>query len=453
MPGTVCRTRVEQVKHCMSNDPKEFQRTADFTEVCRLITEGETFFVTGRAGSGKSTMVVELAEEFRHHPMVVLAPTGRAALNVGGSTIHRFFQFSPNITPTKAANKKLYSDYQHELFKHLRTIIIDEASMLRADLLDCIASFLRRHGPSRNERFGGMQLVFVGDLYQLPPVVTNDESEMFTEHYTTPYFFSAHALTGHTLPIVELESNYRQADPAFTELLDRVRLGHVSGDVLDEINQQVDPDRDRTGDDVDIVLATTNRKVQSINTSKLQELAGPELLTTATVKGNFPEKLHPTLATLRFKVGARVMMLNNHGGIWVNGSMGTIASADCSSKKNPDVEVQLGDSQPLEKVPWHSWEMIQYTVDDGEIATEVVGKFTQLPFCLAWAVTIHKGQGATYDSVLIDLGWGTFANGQAYVALSRCRSLQGITLTAPIKQEWIQVDSKISRFLESGLCQ
>ena len=420
-----------------------------FRRALRLMEETDTnLFITGKAGTGKSTLL----DYFRSHAEkkpVVLAPTGVAALNVMGQTIHRFFNFYIDVTPEKI-RKKDVRPKNPKLYKKLATIIIDEVSMLRADLLDCIDAFLRTYGPKRSKPFGGVQMVFVGDLYQLPPVVMSKERDIFRKHYATPYFFSAKAMEDFPLEIVELETVYRQKDKSFVDLLNKIRNNSVEDSDVEELNQRYAPNTEPQDDDFTVSLTTTNKKADEINKNHLNALEGEMYACEARVDGDFGMEYFPTETELRFKVGSQIMLLNNdQKNRWVNGSIGIIEAVEEEEKGGTYLLVRLRDNDRLVSVAPFTWEVYRFSVLKGEIVSEPVGSFTQYPFRLAWALTIHKSQGKTFDRVVIDIGRGTFASGQIYVALSRCTSFEGVQLKTPIKKNHIRTDYRIYKFLVS----
>ena len=420
----------------------------EFARALALMEAGErNLFITGKAGTGKSTLLDHFRTHTRRGP-VVLAPTGVAALNVRGQTVHRFFGLGIDATPEKVRQSRRRPRYP-ELYARLATIVIDEASMLRADLLDCVDMFLRKHGPRRGALFGGVQMVFVGDLYQLPPVVTADEREIFRTLYETPYFFSARALAGVDLEIVELEKVYRQKDGAFVDLLNRIRNDSVDDEDVARLNGRVHPGFEPANDAFYVHLTATNRNADRINDRKLDSLPGRAMVSHAEISGDFGREYYPTATGLAFKKGAQIMLLNNDAeGRWVNGSVGAIESIEGQQDHGePCLSVRLRDGGERVEVSPHTWELIRFSLDEGAIVTEPVGRFTQLPFRLAWAVTIHKSQGKTFDRIVVDLERGAFAAGQTYVALSRCTSFAGIVLERPIARTSIRADWRIRRFL------
>lgn len=421
---------------------EQFQRALDLIEHSR-----EHLFITGKAGTGKSTLL-DYCYGHCEKNIVLLAPTGVAALNVKGQTIHRFFGFPVNISVGQ-----IYSgDFKPRavrIFRRLETLVIDEASMLRADLLDCIDVFLRKYGPVKDKPFGGVQMVFVGDLYQLPPVVSNRELDFFHRNYATPYFFSAAVFREIPLKVIELKKIYRQKDQDFIELLNHIRNNQVTPDDLQKLNSRVGAKIEVQGaEEFKINLTTTNRTADDLNSSCLESLGGSLYTSTAEVDGSFSPESFPAPEELKFKIGSQIMFLNNDAkNRWVNGSVGTIENIKFREDKIRLVEVRLQADQRLVAVFPYTWEIFKYKLEGSEIISEVAGSFTQYPFRLAWAVTIHKSQGKTFDNVDIDLGSGTFAAGQLYVALSRCTSFEGISLKVPVNLRHIQVDERINEFM------
>jgi len=402
-------------------------------------------FVTGRAGTGKSTLL----EYFRNTTkknIVVLAPTGVAALNVKGQTIHSFFRFKPGITPDRV--KRLRSSKDSESIYHkLDIIVIDEISMVRADLLDCVDRFLRLNGPEADKPFGGVQMAFIGDLYQLPPVVTSSEKEVFQSLYETPYFYGARVFESLEMEFVELEKIYRQSDEEFISLLNAIRNNSITAEGLELLNQRYQPEFEPSADDFYVYLTTTNRLAEEINSRRLAALQGKLYTFTGSIEGDFGREYLPTNTELQVKVGAQVMMLNNDtGGRWVNGSIGKLTGITQNRKGDDIIIAELADGDEVEITPF-TWEIYRFFVDGGQLQSETVGRFTQYPLMLAWAVTIHKGQGKTFDRVIIDIGSGTFAHGQMYVALSRCTTLEGIVLKKPAFKKHIWTNYQVMDFL------
>ena len=405
----------------------------------------KNIFITGKAGTGKSTLLSYFCAMTDKKP-VVLAPTGVAALNVKGQTIHSFFNFYVDVTPQSIrAGKKKPRD--PKLYKKLKTIIIDEVSMLRADMLDCIDEFLRLYGPDEDLPFGGVQMIFIGDLYQLPPVVSRDEQPIFEGHYETPYFFSSHALREEPPEIIELDKVYRQKEQVFVDLLNNIRNNSLREPDLRKLNSRhgIKEADEKTGRF--ITLTATNAKADEINTAHLIALKGRIHTNKAVTEGTFTKEYFPTAPELTYKIGAQVMMLNNDADRrWVNGSIGCIEAVEHDAEGDEYLIIRLADSKKRVDVRPHSWEVYKTGLEQGALVTMPVGTFTQYPFRLAWAITIHKSQGKTFDHVVIDIGHGTFAAGQMYVALSRCTTFDGIILKSPIRAHHIRTDERISSF-------
>lgn len=427
----------------------EFRQAIDLLE-----NSGKNLFITGKAGTGKSTLLDYFCKNTDKNP-VVLAPTGVAALNVKGQTIHRFFNFYIDVTPEKILSKEI-TPRNKKIYKKISMIIIDEVSMLRADLLDCIDVFLRMYGRDQAKPFGGVQMVFVGDLYQLPPVVGRNEREIFENHYNSPYFFSSQVMIEADFELIELETVYRQKDEEFVHLLNKIRNNTVEDSDIEELNKRYITNDNDTQDDSQkdeefkINLTTTNQKADEINEEHLNSLSGRCYKNKANISGDFGKEYYPTLSELRYKIGSQIMLLNNDSKQrWVNGTMAIIEDRGTDSDGEQYLKVRLSDNNRVVSVYPHVWEVYKFKLEDDLIISHPAGSFTQYPFRLAWAVTIHKSQGKTFDNVAIDIGKGTFAGGQVYVALSRCTSFQGITLTVPIKKHHIRTDYRISRFLTS----
>ncbi len=406
----------------------------------------QNMFITGRAGTGKSTLLSYFREHTRKN-VVVLAPTGVAALNIHGQTIHSFFKFKPGITVhgVKSIYKK---DDKDTIYKKLDMIIIDEISMVRSDLLDCVDKSLQlnrgNHAP-----FGGVQMVFIGDLYQLPPVVTGQEKEIFKTYYTSQYFFDAQVMKDFQFEFIELEKVYRQKDDTFITLLNAVRNNSAKAEHLDAINQRYAPEFVPDPKNFFLHLTTTNALADTINDRQLAKLRGKAYIYESNVSGSFEERVMPTDSILSVKVGAQVMMLTNESaGRWVNGSIGKIIAIEQDEDEEDSLIVELSGGEVVE-VNRFTWELFEFTYNSRHkrLESNTIGTFTQYPLRLAWAVTIHKSQGKTFDEVIIDLGKGTFTHGQLYVALSRCTSLSGIILKQRISKKHIFMDWRVVRFV------
>lgn len=403
-------------------------------------------FITGKAGTGKSTLLGYFREHTRKK-VVVLAPTGVAALNVRGETIHSFFRFKPDITLEKVRE---YRGKRKKIYQAVEMIIIDEVSMVRADLLDCIDAFLRLNGRCKQEPFGGAQMVFIGDLYQLPPVVNSQEKEFFSVHYKSPYFFSARAFAGLAMEFIELEKVYRQKDQRFIALLNAIRNNSITEEHLEELNTRVGaelPEERSAG--FTVHLTTTNKAAESINQEHLAALKTPLYTYASEIDGDFDERSYPALSAFQVGVGAQVMGLNNDAqGRWVNGSIGKVTDIRKTHKGKDLIIVEFSGGRAEEVSPY-SWELFHFTFNEEtqSIETDIVGTFTQYPLKLAWAVTIHKSQGKTFERTIIDVGPTSFAGGQTYVALSRCTSFEGISLKRPVKKHHVFTDRRVVEFL------
>ncbi len=428
--------------------PLQVEINSEFEQALHLLEHSsEHLFITGKAGTGKSTLL-NYAYEHTNKKVVLLAPTGVAALNIKGQTIHRFFGFPINITPSKIENLD-FKPRTTRIFKHIDTIIIDEVSMLRADILDCIDTFLRMYGNHKNQAFGGIQLIFVGDLYQLPPVISNQEKELFLEQYQTPYFFGANVFKQIPLKVIELKKIYRQKDNDFIHLLNNIRNNMATADDIKKLNERVGADINISGaEHFKITLTTTNRSADDVNQQMLDALDTTSYISEAEIDGDFSKEYYPAAEHLEFKIGSQIMFLNNDSkNRWVNGSVGHITGIKLREGRLSRIDVRLQAGQRLVAVFPYEWEVCKYKLEGKEIISEVVGTFIQYPFRLAWAVTIHKSQGKTFDNVEIDIGQGTFAAGQLYVALSRCTSFEGISLKKAISQRNVMVDEQINTFL------
>jgi ATP-dependent exoDNAse (exonuclease V) alpha subunit len=422
---------------------EQFRHTLDIME-----HTDKNIFITGRAGTGKSTLLNYFRNTTKKR-VVVLAPTGVAAINVKGQTIHSFFKFKPHVTLQKI-NPIPRERNTTTVYQELDVIVIDEISMVRADLLDCVDKFLRLNGPNRNNTFGGIQMIFVGDLYQLPPVVTKDEKEILSSMYETPYFFSAHVFNHLEMEFIELQKIYRQHDEHFISLLNAIRNKSITNEGLELLNQRYIPDYEPALDDFYVHLTPTNELAERINCKQLDKLANAKYTFTGTIDGKFGKEYLPTAVNLEIKTGAQIMMLNNDAsGRWVNGTIGKIADIEAMEKEGiieTVIIAELANGKMVEVSPY-IWEIFRFFIKDGQLQSEVVGTFTQYPLMLAWALTIHKSQGKTFEKVIIDIGKGTFAHGQMYVALSRCTKLDGIILKKIIHKNHIWMDYKVMSFL------
>jgi len=433
--------------------PKKIEINEKFQTALDLMEKsGRNVFITGRAGTGKSTLLDIFRKQTKKR-VVVLAPTGVAALNVGGQTIHSFFHFKPNVTLNKIrAYKK--DDPKRELFQKIKVMVIDEISMVRADLIDCVDKFMRLNGPSADLPFGGVQVIFIGDLYQLPPVVTSEDKLTLQMHYETPYFFSAKCLNDESgamfdMAYIELDKIYRQEDEHFINVLNAVRNNSAGEKEMAILNARLYENFLPAPEDFYIYLTTTNDRASEINLEYLDRLPDESTISTADVFGDFERKSFPTDIELEFKVGAQIMMLNNDlSRRWVNGTIGHIISIEQHELIGTVVIVEFLNGR-VEEIHRHKWDLYSYYLNkkSGAIESKSTGSFTQFPFRLAWAITIHKSQGKTFEKVILDIGRGTFAHGQMYVALSRCTTLEGLVLKRRLSRYNILMDMAVVKYM------
>lgn len=427
--------------------PHKVELNPEFKRALELLERTDHHvLVTGRAGTGKSTLLQYFVAHTSKN-VAVLAPTGVAAVNVGGQTIHSFFGFKPNVTPEEVGELAAAAGSKR-VYRQLEMLVIDEVSMVRADLLDCVDRFLRIARRAPNRPFGGVRMAFFGDLYQLPPVVTRREKAAIDALYETPYFYSSLAFQQVDVKLVELEKVYRQTDDRFLDLLGAIRSGRVTEAELALLNSRCLPDFEPGPADLYVQLTATNALADETNQRQLARLRGRLYTFIGELYGDFGEDHAPAPIRLDLKVGAQVMLVSNDSrGRWVNGTLGRVVRVVAGRGDEPPVVlVELQDGDLVEVGP-HTWELYEYYVEDGQLRSRVVGRYVQLPLTLAWAVTIHKSQGKTFDRVIIDIGRGAFAPGQVYVALSRCRTLEGIVLRRPIQKKHIWVDYRIADFL------
>jgi hypothetical protein len=446
--------------------PTNFELTDEFREAFDLIESTEnSVFVTGRAGTGKSTFL-EYFRENTKKTAVFLAPTGVAALNIKGKTIHSLFRFPHTVITGDAIKNNKYAGVTRQILKSVKVIVIDEISMVRADLLEGMDYILKKIRENTLP-FGGAQMVFVGDMYQLPPVVSNNDKvsisyngeiifegsihHYFERKYRGYYFFNSDVFKKSVFKYYVLETVFRQrSDFKFLEILNAIREGKITDELLSKLNERHFPIIEETVER-EIVLGATNSIVEELNKRKMDELPTEEFVYCAELSGVFEflvsEKDYPVEKNLILKEGAQVMMVKNDKiGRWVNGTIGVVKSlADNSIVVDIDgTDFDVGKE---------SWEAIDYEYDpvNDKLDTKPIGEYRQYPIKLAWAITIHKSQGKTFEKIIIDLGGGAFAHGQTYVALSRCKTLNGIRLKQPIKRKDLILDDRVVRFM-AGIC-
>jgi ATP-dependent exoDNAse (exonuclease V) alpha subunit len=422
-----------------------FEITDEFDAAIGHIEAGQQILlITGQAGTGKSVFIQYLRSEIKKN-CVVVAPTGVAALNVGGQTIHSFFHFPPKPIDLDSIQQVK----NRTLYQKMDVLIIDEISMVRADMLDAIEMFLRKNAHDEKLPFGGVQVVLIGDLFQLPPVVARqEEAILFGGVYDSEFFFSAHCLKNCSLTFIEFTKVFRQSEVKFLSLLSNVREGNELPRTIDEINDRCYTDLPPRSDNFPIILTYTNLSANRTNDFMLSKIKEKEQVFEGKLVGRFTiekEKL-PAPYFLKLKPGAQVMFTKNDSGRrWVNGTIGTVEKI---SDDSIVVNIPNHEDYFTHTVQKETWECMKfmYDYDENKIKTEAIGAYTQFPLTLAWAVTIHKSQGLTLDNVIVDLGSGAFASGQVYVALSRCRSIDNIRLKRPLLEKDILINPIISRF-------
>lgn len=424
---------------------KSIEITDEFKEALELIDKGQSFFLTGKAGTGKSTLLRHFKNK-TSKKVVYLAPTGLAAVNIGGQTIHSFFKFPPRLFD----RHEIKARRNRKLYQKLEIIVIDEISMVRADLLDNIDYFLRQNGPDEGSAYGGIQMIFIGDLFQLPPVVRDSDRQILSMWgYQHPFFFDAEAWHEDPLKSIQLTEIFRQKDDRFLDLLNKVRNATIEQEDFDALNERYNKPLSEFEGKPFITLSTTNAIANRINKQKLSEIWEPEFIFKAETDGSFTESFFPCEKELHLKVGSQVMFCRNdhEEGRWVNGTIGKVIKLSASGLVEVQVTNQEGEKDTYTVKPF-KWELNKYNYNqtNNKIDTEVVGTFTQFPLRLAWAITIHKSQGMTFERMVIDLGNGAFAPGQAYVALSRCTSLEGIILKRKLRPRDIIIDPNVIEF-------
>ena len=426
----------------------------EFQDALQLITHTrQSVFLTGKAGTGKSTFLKYICNHTKKK-YVVLAPTGIAAINAGGVTLHSFFKLPfrpmlPDDPDLSLSHGRIFEFFKYpkekrKIIAEVDLIIIDEISMVRADIIDCVDRILRVYSGNMRLPFGGKQLLFVGDVFQLEPVVPSDQKEILSLFYASPFFFSARVFKDINLVPIELQKVYRQTDPVFINVLDRIRNNAARKQELDTLNGRYFPSFEPQNEDMYITLATRRDQVDFINEKKLAELPGEEYVSVGKIEGDFPESSLPTQLNLSIKEQAQVIFIDNdYERRWVNGTIGMVSGID--ENGNVYVLLESGVGHLVEPTSWRNYKY-KYNEKERRIEEEIVGTFEQLPIRLAWAITVHKSQGLTFSRVVVDLTGGVFAGGQTYVALSRCTSLEGLVLKSKISSRDIFIRKEIVEF-------
>jgi ATP-dependent exoDNAse (exonuclease V) alpha subunit len=427
---------------------KKLETNKQFKIAVDLVNQNKSFFLTGKAGTGKSTFLKLLVKATKKK-VVVLAPTGLSAINVEGETIHSFFRFPLEPLIDKQNQIKIFdtNSTNRKIISELEILVIDEVSMVRADVMDAIDYSLRKNGGNPNQAFGGKQIILVGDCFQLEPIIKSSTGEeiLFNNFYLGKYFFNANIFSEIKLPLVKLETVFRQQEESFISLLDRIRIDKVSEDDIDKINTRV-ISADFTSENFIITLTVKNNLAEEVNQFELTKLKSKLFLFKAEFSGDFDKNKYPADLNLTLKEGAKVIFVkNDSNGRWVNG---TIARVISLSNDLIRIELEDGNIHDVEEVTWENY---KYSFDREEkiIKKEYLGYFKQYPLKLAWAISIHKSQGLSFNKIIVDFGNGTFASGQAYVALSRVTDFKGLFLKRPISRADIYVDQKVIDFYKN----
>jgi ATP-dependent exoDNAse (exonuclease V) alpha subunit len=438
------------------------EENAEFNHAVKLVLQtNDLIYLTGKAGSGKTTFL-KYIKKITSKKTIVLAPTGVAALNAGGQTIHSFFKIAPSVylpddyrlrtlpNPDLDDKRTIFDNFKFKkghknLIRKMELLIIDEVSMVRCDLLDVIDKLLRVFRERESEPFGGVQVVLIGDAFQLPPIAQKDQWELLKEYYETPFFFNSLVLSQNKPYYIELKKIYRQQDKKFIDLLNRVRINKVTQEDIELLNSRFKPSVFKNDNTDYITIATHNSIVDNTNKRKLEELTSRQQSYEAAVSGDFPDKMMPTDKILNLKVGSQIMFIRNdvEKKRYYNGKLGKIKKLE-----KEKIIVELKDKKEIE-VKKYTWHNIKYTwnAKERKINEEILGEFKQFPIKLAWAVTVHKCQGLTFENVIADLKQ-SFSPGQVYVALSRCTSLEGLILKSRISRYVIKTDPHVIKFSE-----